>query len=43
MGFIRASDAIVIVSSTRPSTGFTNFLRVVYASEFDAVPNECIC
>lgn len=42
-GFIRAADAIVIVSGTRASSGFTNNMRVVYASEFGTVVNECIC
>lgn len=39
-GFIRAGDAIVIVTGSRPGAGFTNSMKVVYASEFDALPME---
>lgn len=39
-GFIRAGDAIVIITGSRPGAGFTNSMKVVYASEFDALPPE---
>lgn len=41
-GFVRAGDAIVMVISPKPGTGFTNSIKVVYASEFDALPERSL-
>uniref|UniRef100_A0A1Y1LFI1 Pyruvate kinase n=1 Tax=Photinus pyralis TaxID=7054 RepID=A0A1Y1LFI1_PHOPY len=38
-GFIRVGDAIVILAAARPGVGFTNFIQVIYASEFDTIPS----
>lgn len=37
-GFIRAGDAVLMVHGCRQGAGFTNTLRVVYASEYDTIP-----
>ncbi|KAK5649843.1 hypothetical protein RI129_000872 [Pyrocoelia pectoralis] len=37
-GFIRVGDAIVILAAARPGAGFTNFIQIVYATEFDTIP-----
>ncbi|XP_049826293.1 pyruvate kinase-like [Aethina tumida] len=37
MGFIRGDDVIVTLSPTRPDSGFTNSVRVFYASFFDDI------
>lgn len=34
-GYIRAGDALVILMGNKMGTGFTNSLKIVYASEFD--------
>lgn len=34
-GYIKAGDALVIVMGSKMGTGFTNALKIVYASEYD--------
>ncbi|CAG9812724.1 unnamed protein product [Phaedon cochleariae] len=37
-GYIRMGDAVITVTSSRPECGLSNTMKVVYASEFDALP-----
>lgn len=39
MKFIKPGDALVVVSGWRQGAGFTNTLRVLYASAQDCTPN----
>lgn len=39
-GYIKPGDAIVIVSGWRQGAGFTNTLRVLYASSQDCAANQ---
>lgn len=39
-GYIRMGDVIISVTSSRPECGLANTMKVVYASEFDAVPKK---
>lgn len=36
-GFIRAGDVIIIVTGSRQGSGFTNNMKIFYASEYDTV------
>lgn len=36
-GFIKAGDAIVVLTGLRQGTGFTNSIKIIYASEVDTV------
>lgn len=37
-GYIRMGDVLVTVTSSRPEAGLANTMKVVYASDFDALP-----
>lgn len=39
-GYIRMGDAVVIVFGTRNNVGFKNCMEVVFASEYDTIPEE---
>ncbi|KAL3274640.1 hypothetical protein HHI36_016020 [Cryptolaemus montrouzieri] len=40
-GFIRMGDIVIVVSGSKRSSGFTNTMKIVFASEFDAIkPGE---
>lgn len=39
-GYIRMGDAVVSVTASRPECGMANTVRLVYASDFDALPNQ---
>lgn len=41
-GFIRAGDVLISVTSSRPESGLANTMKVVYASDFDAIPVNII-
>lgn len=36
-GFIRAGDAIVVLTGLRQGSGFTNSIKIIFASEVDTV------
>lgn len=40
IGYIRTGDALVTMTPSRPECGMPNTLKVVYASEFDALPKK---
>ncbi|XP_023022977.2 pyruvate kinase [Leptinotarsa decemlineata] len=40
VGYIRMGDALITVTPSRPDCGMANTMKVIYASDFDALPKK---